>query len=135
MKGIIVDTSVWIDFFNGVTSGQVERLVYYIENNYPVYLCPLILMEILQGFKDDTDYLSVKKILLEYPMLQEDQISVAIGAADLYRKLRKKGITIRKSNDCIIAYLAMRFKLPVLHTDRDFSIISKYTKMKVVEIK
>lgn len=126
MKRILVDTSVWIDFFNGIKSREADIIVEYISHSYPVFLCPVIFQEILQGFKSDRDYNKSKELLLEFPFILSNPIEAAIGAANLYRSLRKKGITIRKSNDCLIAFYAISHSIPILFKDRDFSIINKH---------
>ena len=89
-------------------------------------------MEILQGFKSDKDHATVKDILLSYQFMMEDAIPDAIGASDLYRSLKIKGVTIRKSLDCLKAYAAIKNGLPLLHKDRDFDIIAKHTKLKLI---
>jgi len=132
MKGILADTSVWIDFFNDVATKEAVLLSKYIEADYPVYICAVILQEILQGFNSDKDYKIVKDLLLSYPFLKTEPLEFAIGAAELYRKLKKTGKTIRKSNDCLIAYHAIFYNIPILHKDRDFSIMSQYSGLKVV---
>ena len=122
MDCALVDTSVWIDFLNGEDSEQSLALQSLITAG-EVYLCPTIYLEILQGIRDDNKFRDIKNILgsfhiirAEFPLLQDTAI-------DLYRKLRKKGITIRKSNDCIIAAYALLFNIPLLHKDRDFTQI------------
>ena len=72
VKGVLVDTSVWIDYFNGTRSRETDLLDHYIRTDYPVYICPLILQEILQGFREDKDYSIAKESLLEYGMLDAD---------------------------------------------------------------
>lgn len=101
---IIVDTSVWIDYFNGKDTAH----------------CDVILMEILQGFKDDKDYLSAKSALLKLPIFNIINKDNAIIYADYYRTLRKQGITIRKSNTMMIAGFCIQNQLPLLFSDRDF---------------
>jgi predicted nucleic acid-binding protein len=120
---ILADTSVWINFFNGTESPEVKILTDYIQNDYPVYLCPVIIQEILQGIADEDHFHDIKEYLLAFPILQNDAVDMAIAAATLYRSLRKKGITIRKSNDCLIAQYAIQHSLKVLHQDRDFDLI------------
>ena len=134
MKEILVDTSVWIDFFNGVKSAETDLLATYIMNDYVVYLCPTIVQEILQGFVYDTDYRKAKELLLTFPILNDNPVEMSIAAADLYRSIRKKGATIRKSNDCLIAAYCLRYKIPVLHKNRDFKLISKNSALKIVAI-
>ena len=123
IKGYIFDTSVWIDFFKGNNSDQTRLLVYLLENDLPVYYCPVILQEVLQGIKKDSELEEVKEVFTILNKLVEDPYEAATGAADIYRKLRKQGLTIRKSNDCLIAWYAIRNSLEIVHNDRDFDVI------------
>lgn len=122
---IIVDTSVWIDFFNGKETEQVKVFSSYLENNDPVYVCPVIIQEVLQGIRSEKEYTLIKNYIFALNVLNDDGIEVAIAAADIYRKLRQKGKTIRKSNDCNIAWYAIKYNLKILHADRDFDIITQ----------
>jgi predicted nucleic acid-binding protein len=90
-------------------------------------------MEILQGFRSDKVRAEVKDILLSYNFVIEDAVPDAIGASDLYRSLKKKGAAIGKSLDCLIGYAAIKNGLPLLHRDRDFDIIAKHTKLKIIQ--
>jgi predicted nucleic acid-binding protein len=130
-RQLIFDTSVWIDFLHNKITPQSDLLTRYIGNNDPVILIPTILQEILQGIRDDRQYRKIKDILSYFTILQIPQIPAAIGAADLYRELRKKGLTIRKSNDCLIAFHAIEFSITLVHSDVDFDIIGKYSRLKV----
>ena len=123
---IIVDTSVWIDFFNGGESEQVKILVEYIQEDEPIYLCPTIIQEVLQGIRNDNKYRKVRDNILCFNILNDDSLEMALGAANIYRKLRKKGVTIRKSNDCLIAKYAYKYNLKTLHKDRDFDLIVQH---------
>jgi predicted nucleic acid-binding protein len=89
----------------------------------PVFTCPVIIQEILQGIRDDKSFNEVKISFLALPVLIEDPVEAAVGAAQIYRQLRRKGITIRKSNDCLIAYYALKNSKKVIHRDRDFDLI------------
>jgi len=122
-QSYIVDTSVWISFFKGNESDKVQKLVHLLENEWPVYLCPTIIQEILQGITSDKQFREIREYLLAFQILDDDPLTTAIDAASLYRALRKKGITIRKSNDCLIAQYAIKHKLRILHQDRDFDLI------------
>lgn len=125
---LLIDTSVWIDFFNGVDSDEVNVFNYYLENDFQIFICPLIIQEILQGIKSDKKYRQIKGYLFALNVLNDDAVEAALGAVKIYRKLREKGITIRKSNDCLIAYYAIKYSLKILHRDRDFDNIIKYYK-------
>jgi predicted nucleic acid-binding protein len=125
---ILVDTSVWIDFFKGIESDNIKLFTDYLENDLPIYTCPVIIQEILQGIKGDKEYKQVKDYLFALNVLNDDAIESALGAVKIYQKLRQKGITIRKSNDCLIAYYGIKYSLKILHEDRYFDNIIKYYK-------
>jgi hypothetical protein len=127
---LIFDTSVWIDFLRNKSNPPSDLLTAYIEKNDQVLLTPTILQEVLQGIRDDAQYQHIKDILSYFTTLQHPPIQAATGAAELYRSLRKKGLTIRKSNDCLIAFYAIEFSTPLVHSDSDFDLISKHTKLK-----
>lgn len=122
-NGKLFDTSVWIDFFAGNNTEEVILLSKYLEDDLPVFICPVILQEVLQGLENDKDFKYIKESFLALNMLDEDPLEAAIGAAEIYRKLRKKGITIRKSNDCLIGWYALKNSLEIVHNDRDFDHI------------
>lgn len=116
---IIADTSVWIDYFNGIVSTHTDELdAQLYEGN--IALGDLILLEILQGIKSDKEYTKTKKTLEtldQYEMLGHNMVT---RCAKNYRQLRKKGMTIRKTADVIIATFCIENKLPLLFTDKDF---------------
>ncbi len=116
---ILVDTSVWIDFFNGSDSGQVSLLEAAMQEEDAVLKCGLVLMEILQGIRSETELKKTKDCLDELPCLSMERATFE-EAARMYRTLRKTGVTIRKPMDCLIAAVAMQNGLPLLHNDRDF---------------
>ncbi len=116
---ILVDSSVWIDFFNGTACAETDKLneILGLEE---VVIGDLILAEVLQGFRSDTDYKAAKNVLTSltvHDLLGKD---MAIKSANNFRKLRKKGITIRKTADVIIATYCIGNKIPLLFTDKDF---------------
>ena len=129
---ILVDTSVWIDFFVGRDLPHVARLENLILDNEDLALCGIILTEILQGIGDDTTHRRVRRYLSPLIMLPIPE-TVFVLAADIYRKLRKQGITIRKTNDCIIAATALEYRCQLLHNDKDFVPIAKHYPLKVVK--
>ncbi len=127
---LIFDTSVWIDFLKNKSNPEAELLTSYIGHDDQVLLTPTILQEVLQGIREDKQYTHLKDILSYFTVLQIPPVQAAIGAAGLYRGLRKKGLTIRKSNDCLIAFYAIGFSTPLVHLDSDFELISKHSKLK-----
>jgi predicted nucleic acid-binding protein len=116
---IVVDTSVWIDYFNGTNNTQTERLDVALGSEI-VAIGDLIALEILQGFKNNKDYQQAKESIEQltcYDMLGQQSV---IACADNYRALRKKGFTIRKTADVIIATFCIENKIPLLFSDKDF---------------
>ena len=132
---LIVDSSVWIDSFNPkIKSTEKEILRQLIFNDYPIYLCPVIYQEVLQGIREDKIFEEVKYILQQYKMIEIDLMDVTNYAISLYRRLRKKGITIRKSIDCLIASYAILEDMYILHNDSDFTQIAKESKLQIYKI-
>ena len=129
----VFDTSVWIDFLRNKNTPEADLLTNYIENNHPVVLTPTIIQEVLQGIREDAQYLKIKDILSYITTLQLPPIQAAIGAAELYRSLRKKGLTIRKGNDCLIAFYAIEFSIPLVHSDADFDLIGSNSKLRIMK--
>lgn len=116
---IVVDSSVWIDFFNGVSTPEVERLDGLLGVT-PVAIGDLILVEVLQGFRLEKDVAMARQLfrsLAPLPMLGARN---AWKAAENYRDLRRRGITVRKTIDGIIATACIEANLPLLFSDRDF---------------
>ncbi|MFD2573248.1 PIN domain nuclease [Spirosoma soli] len=133
MESILVDTSVWIDWFNEKSnySPETNLLGTYFTQRVPVYATPTILQEVLQGIRSDKDFRDVREVLLSVPILLLDPVEAAIEAATLYRSLRQKGVTIRKPNDCLIAHYAIFYGVPVLHNDIDFDQIARFTTLRI----
>ena len=129
---ILVDTSVWIDFFAGRDLPHVAKLEQAILDSEDLALSGIILTEILQGIPDDATYRRVRRYLSALIMLPMPE-SVFVRAAELYRKLRKQGITIRKTNDCIIAATALEHQCQPLHNDKDFVPIAKHSSLKIIK--
>jgi predicted nucleic acid-binding protein len=133
MKDILIDSSVWIDFFNYYQSKEADILQFLIENNDSnnIYICSTIFMEVLRGIKDDNTFCELKETLLSFSILDTDLMIVTNTAINIYRNLRKKGITIRKQNDCMIASYAILNNIPIFHKDSDFELIANETKLKL----
>lgn len=131
---ILVDTSVWIDFFAGRDLPHVATLEHWIHNHQDLALCGIILTEILQGIADDTSHRRVRLYLKSLIMLPMPE-TVFERAADIYRKLRKAGITVRKSNACIIAATVIEHHCQFIHNDKDFAGIAEYYPLRIVTYK
>ena len=128
---VIVDTTVWIDFFASKVSPHVAALESLIRNRDDICICGVILTEVLQGIRRQNEYEEVKEkfdSLIFLPMTR----TTFIKAADIYRFLRRRGITIRKPIDCMIASVAIEHDIELLHNDRDFKPIEKHCGLKTV---
>jgi predicted nucleic acid-binding protein len=127
---VIVDTSVWIDFFRGLSIPQSHTLMEIMDLN-AVIIPPVIAQEVLQGIVEKKMVDTVESLFFGFQFISYDSYEAALGAAELYRKMRSKGVTVRSSNDALIAWLCINFNLSVLHKDRDFDNIAKYTSLKI----
>ena len=116
---ILVDSSVWINYFNGVATWQTDLLDRCLSDT-PVIIGDLILAEVLQGFRSDKDFKTAKDLLGTLLFRQIGGYAVAVQSARNYRILRKSGITVRKTIDVIIGTFCILEDLPLLHDDRDF---------------
>jgi predicted nucleic acid-binding protein len=116
---IVVDTSVWIDYFRGAVTPQSDKLdaLLGIEQ---VLTGDLILTEVLQGFVSERDFSQARKLLASVPLIPLVGADVAFQAAKNFRKLRTLGITIRKTIDTLIATSCIEKDLSLLYSDRDF---------------
>ncbi len=128
---IFVDSSVWIDYFNGRQSWQTNRLDNLLPN-VPIIIGDLILTEILQGFRSDDDFETAKSYLNAFPFREMGSYPVAVQSAQNYRILRKKGITVRKTIDVIIGTFCILEGLLLLHDDRDFDPMVSHLSLKVL---
>ena len=131
---ILVDTSVWIDYFNGANNKETELLDIALIDGI-VAIGDLIFLEILQGFRIDKDYNRAKKTLGTLDQYEMFGHTMVLKCANNYRALRKKGITIRKTSDVIIATFCIENKIPLLFSDRDFLPFVKYLKLHSVSNK
>lgn len=128
---ILVDTSVWIDFFNGISSDPRVRLRELLEAEEEVCISNYILAETLQGFKHNGEFETARSHLLNLPILELATPELYISAAQLYRTCRKRGITIRKTVDCLIAQTAIEHGVPLLHNDKDFNQIASLSSLQI----
>ncbi len=130
---IIVDSSVWIDYFNGKKSNKTDWLDESLGIE-AIIMGDIILAEVLQGFQDDKDFKTAKRLLLEFPFIEMLGQEIAIKSAINYRKLRQKGITVRKTIDVMIGTFCIHHNFALLHNDRDFNTIEKHLNLKVIKI-
>ena len=128
---ILVDSSVWIDYFNGTVTRETNLLdsLFGVE---PLLIGDLILIEVLQGFRDDRDYRRAKTALdrlIFEPMLGRE---MAVASAQNYRKLRAHGVTVRRPIDVIIATFCQHGRHRLLHSDRYFSLMQNHLGLQLI---
>ena len=128
---LVVDTSVWVDYFNGVDNSQTNYL-HAVLDKTPILIGDLILTEVLQGFRHDPDFEKVRRILGKF--VQESMVdpALAVQSARNYRFLRQKGITVRKTIDCLIATYCIENDHELLHKDNDFDGYEEHLGLHVV---
>jgi predicted nucleic acid-binding protein len=129
---IVVDTSVWIDFFRGVTNPAVERFISLVEDDDGVALTDVILTEILQGLRSTADVRRVERRLAPFDVLRLHDLDDFRRAAALYRTARRKGLTIRRTLDCLIASVCIRDDVALLHSDADFDRLASCSALRVI---
>lgn len=116
---ILVDSSVWIDFFRGAVTPQTERLDSLLGSE-PLVVGDLILAEVLQGFSSERDFNQARKLLTALDVVELGGQEMAIQAARNFRALRARGVTIRKTIDTLIATRCIESDYSLLFSDRDF---------------
>jgi predicted nucleic acid-binding protein len=122
---ILVDSSVWIDYFRGMQSSQTDRL-HALLGNEPIATGDLVLTEVLQGFGSAHDFNQGKKLLTSLPLIELVGEDIAIQAANNFRTLRSLGITVRKTIDTLIATSCIEKGLALLYSDKDFDPFVKH---------
>jgi hypothetical protein len=128
----LVDTSVWIDFLAARNTAQVAVLESILDQREDLCLCGVILTEVLQGIRDDKQHKLTKSVLSSLIYLPMHQ-SAFLLAANIYRTLRSRGITMRNSVDCMIAAVCIEHKARLLHNDRDFDQIAGVFGLQIEE--
>ena len=128
---LVVDTSVWVDYFNGVGNRQTDYLHTILETT-PILIGDLVLAEVLQGFRHDPDFEKVRRTLAKF--VQESMVTpeLAVQSARNYRFLRQKGVTVRKTIDSLIATFCVENDHQLLHNDSDFDGYEEHLGLQVV---
>lgn len=129
----IVDSSVWIDYFNGVSTPQTDILNQTLGRRV-VGLGDLILCEVLQGFRTQHEFNNARMLMLAFPVFTIGGRNTAIKCAENYRTLRALGITVRKMVDCMIATYAIERGHTLLHSDKDFKPFEIHLGLDTVKI-
>lgn len=128
---IVVDTSVWIDYFNGVPTPQAG-LLDEILGKRVIAVGDLILAELLQGFATELDAKRALRLLEPLEFLEMAGRDVAIQSAANYRRLRRRGVTVRKTMDMLIGTYCLMHDHEILHNDRDFDVLAEHLGLKVI---
>ena len=128
---LIVDSTVWIDYFNGIENPQTDYLD-QIADKTPILIGDLILAEVLQGFRDDADFEKARRALGKYMQVEMVNPELALQSARNYRLLRRKGVTVRKTIDSLIATYCIENEHDLLHKDSDFDGYEKHLGLRVV---
>ena len=128
---ILVDSSVWIDYFRGIATPQANRLDGLLGSE-PLAIGDLILTEVLQGFTTEREFNDARKVLLALDMVTIGGPDVAVEAARNYRKLRSLGVTVRKTIDTVIATRCIVSGHMLLHSDRDFDAFEQHLGLRCV---
>ena len=128
---ILVDSSVWIDYFKGTVTAQTEILDRLLGKE-PLAIGDLILTEVLQGFDNERDFNDARKMLTSLLMVELGGQEISIQAAKNSRALRRLGVTVRKTIDTVIATRCIESEYDLLHNDRDFDPFAKHLGLRAV---
>lgn len=130
---IVVDTTVWIDFLEARGSPFDDHLTELIRRGEALALTDLIYCEVLQGIQTETNFLRVRSILQCYPIFRMRGLDTFEHAARIYRDCRRRGFTIRKTVDCLIAATCVEAGAELYHNDRDFEAIAQVRDLKIYQ--
>lgn len=127
---VVVDSSVWIDYFNGAETPEVSKLVSLVDKQ-PIVVGDLILTEVLQGFRDRREAETARLDLSAFVFKAMVGYDIALASARNYRTLRAQGITV-KTVDMLIATFCMEHGHHLLHSDRDFDLMERHLSLQVL---
>jgi predicted nucleic acid-binding protein len=127
---IVVDSNTWADFFNGYQSSYVQRLDAALLEEEDLAVIPIIITEVLQGFRTDSGFKQARDVLVSLPVIHP-AVNSYVRAASLFRSLRKKGVSVRGAIDCIIAQTCLDADAELLSPDSDFEHIARHTTLRL----
>ncbi|MGA9777948.1 MAG: PIN domain-containing protein [Verrucomicrobiia bacterium] len=122
---LLVDSTVWIDFFCGRKTAQTEKLAQCVQDRDDICCCGFVLAEVLQGIRDEKQFITVKQQFENLIYLEDDRTTFEFGAT-IYRELRRKGVTVRNSVDCLISAIVIQQGVNFLENDRDYKFIDQH---------
>jgi predicted nucleic acid-binding protein len=128
---VIVDSSVWVDAFAD-RQNRETRLLWELLGDERIGLCDLVLCEVLQGARSETEYRHIRDTLLALDVFEAASVSRALAAAANYRLLRARGLTVRRTVDCLIATFCLEEGHSLLHNDRDFDAFEAHLGLRVI---
>jgi len=127
---MIVDSNTWADFFNGVQSPHANRLEAALDEEEDLAVIPVIITEVLQGFRTDTGFQRAQRVLVSLPVIHPT-VDCHVRAARMFRSLRRKGVTVRGAVDCVIAQSCLDTEAELLSPDADFRHIARHTSLRL----
>jgi predicted nucleic acid-binding protein len=125
---IVVDSNCWADFFNGASTPHVDRLDAALRQQEDLAVIPIIITEVLQGFRTDSGFKRARSVLISLPVIPPT-VDCHVRAASLFRSLRRRGITVRGAVDCIIAQVCLDLDAELLSPDSDFERVARHTPL------
>lgn len=128
---LMIDSTVWIDYFNGVLDPRTDYLDLHLTRT-PILVGDLILAEVLQGFRLETDFEKARSALSKFRQVNMVDTFLAVQSARNYRSLRSRGVTVRKTIDSLIATYCIENQVSLLHNDSDFDGYERLLGLKVV---
>lgn len=140
MSRVFVDSSVWIAYLRGTETGPVQALARLLDaldadsadpDPRQIVVGDLVLLEVLRGVPDDREHATTRAKLLHFDQVEVGGTEIALAAADHYRALRARGITVRKAIDCLIAAWCIAHDVCLLHDDRDFAPFAEHRGLRL----
>jgi len=131
---VVVDSSVWIDYLNGHLTRETDVL-HGLLGERQIIIGDLILTEVLQGFRSDRDFRQAKRLLAAFPIVTMVGPKLALRAAEHYRRLRRLGVTVRKTIDVMIGTYCIARRLPLLHADTDFDPMVRHLGLRLPNVR
>lgn len=131
---ILVDSSAWIEFLRGTESLTHRALRAAVEADEQLGITGTVLVEVLVGARDQRELGSLRRLLARCDFVPLDEPSDHEAAAELYRACRREGSTVRRAADCLIAAVAIRVGVPVLHCDADFDVLARHTALTLAPV-
>jgi predicted nucleic acid-binding protein len=120
---VLVDTSAWIEFLNGQTSQVADEVSRLLGSDHDLCTCGVIAAEVLQGLRRASGHAKVARLFADLTFLEAAGLATYVRAAEIYRELRSRGVTVRSTIDCLIAALAEEHRCVILARDRDLELI------------